>query len=266
MRDQRGATEGPQLFLMSFVVTSIVLCCVIVLSQLSLPPPDIKEDGLAKIATAINRLAKRVPAKGEAACARKDGCLAPTLFGFRKGVVFAIGYSDEGSLAEAGQGICPDESQMRWLQEFRQAIARCAKGKNRPLKLSVRGYASIAPVTRPNGAAERSDEDNLEIANRRGMVIASFLASDNGEIPPALCKAKAKPFECGGDKTADGDCRLDDHVVRHRLWPNYLTMKHFSPVHDGGIPDPRLYQVEFLNRAVHIVVENNACWQRAFPA
>ena len=180
--------------------------------------------------------------------------------------MFAIGYSDEGSLAEDGQGICPDESQMRWLQEFRQAIARCAKGRSPPLKLSVSGYASIAPVTRrPNGEAERSDEDNLEIANRRGMVIASFLASENNEIPPELCKAEAKPFECGGDETADGDCRLDDYVVRHRLWPDYPTMKRWRPVDDGG-PPPRVHAVEFLNRTVHIVVENNACWRSAFPA
>ena len=74
MRDQRGATEWPLLFLTSFVVTSIVLCCVVVLSQLSLQRRDVEEAGLAKIATAIDKLAKRVPAKGEAACAKKDGC------------------------------------------------------------------------------------------------------------------------------------------------------------------------------------------------
>ena len=50
-----------------------------------------------------------------------------------------------------------------------------------------------------------------------------------------------------------------NYMVRHVRWPDYDTMNGLKPVHDGGPPQD--YKVKFLNRTVHIVVENNACWQ-----
>lgn len=175
---------------------------------------------------------------------------------FKEGVVFAVGHPDNGSL-KGLKGICPDQSQIAWLEEFKKAVIACAKSADRPLLLNVRGFASIAPVA--SNGTKSSDDGNLAIANRRGRLIAQFLADEREDFGD--CKSEVEKL-CPGKETGDEDCLSKDgkYIVRYRNWPNYRTMRRSSPVNDGDRLPPRS-RMEFLNRTVHIVVMNNACWR-----
>ena len=231
-------------FLSSFVAVTIVLCGVLALAS----HHDDRWQAFTASLVALAHEAKQSPGG--------DRTEPPAaVSAFREGVVFAVGYPDDANLAD-NKGICPDPSQIAWLEEFKKAIVACAKPADTPLRLNVRGFASIAPVA--SKGAESSDESNLAIANRRGRVIARFLAAETENFERCDSELICPP----GRQTGDGDCLAKDgsYIVRYRDWPNYRTMRRFSPANDGGRPTPR-YRVEFLNRAVHIVVMNNACWQ-----
>lgn len=233
-------------FLLSFVAVTTVLCGILILSRIH----DARWQTLTESLASFAHTAKRPPG-GEQT---ESPVAVPVL---KEGVVFAVGYPDDGSLVD-NTGICPDTSQAAWLEEFKEAVNACAKLADRPPLLNVRGFASIAPVVSTRGGS--SDEDNLEIANRRGRVIARFLADERENLDD--CNPEVENICASGRETADGDCTSKDgtYFVRYRDWPNYRGMRRSSPVNDGGRPSPR-YRVEFLNRTVHIVVMNNACWQ-----
>ncbi len=173
-----------------------------------------------------------------------------------------MGYPEQGA-------ICPDESQLLWLTAFRDAIAECAPDEKNPLRLTVRGFASVAPVKVAGGGPDASDRMNLDIANRRGVAIGNFLASGAYRrdcVPDRNCCERTTELMCGdGNWPADGDCRTEaNYVVRYKPWPSYEAMVCSKPAHDGARPGHTHYKVEFLNRAVHMVVTNDACWQKVF--
>lgn len=230
-------------FLASFVAVTGLFCGLLVLAVFH----DDRWQAFTASVVATVREAKRPSDEGQAD--HRAG-----VYSFREGVVFAVGYTDDGSVT-GNEGICPDQSQIAWLEEFKKAVVACAERAAPPLRLNVRGFASIAPV-----GAESSDEGNLAIANRRGRVIARFLADESENF--ADCKPD-EPISCPpSSETGDGDClaKGGSYIVRYRDWPNYRAMRRFSPADDGGRPAPH-YPLEFLNRTVHIVVMNNACWQ-----
>ena len=181
-----------------------------------------------------------------------------TFVGFREGIVFAVGYPENGNFRE-NEGICPDESQIAWLREFKEAIAACGAQTNLPLRLDVQGFASIAPVASED--TDSSEADNLAIANQRGRLIARFLT--NGYENLEDCDQHEEEYCASNMTTRDGDCLVEpgNYVVRHREWLDFDTMRQFSLVDDGDRPTPSRYRLEFLNRTVHIAVMNNVCWQ-----
>ena len=243
-------------FLASYVITSIILCVVLGLAQMT-------NDRWRRLAGTIEELRSTIGGISEELAQHlEESDDSPTpLFGFREGVVFAVGHLEQGDL-QNNDGICPDDRQQNWLQAFKKAVAACAFGKKPPLKLTVRGYASVAPVTTNDGTTNASNVNNLEIANRRGIVIANFLASESNEFDSGQCNGSFGDFECKSTKTADGGCLTNsNYVVKYSSWPDYETMKSFTPVHDGDRPDPLKFNIEFLNRAAHVVVENSACWR-----
>ena len=63
---------------------------------------------------------------------------------FKKGTVFSLVY-EESDLATK-KGICPEDSNLEWLQVFKAEILDSFKDKEERLKLKVKRFASIAPV------------------------------------------------------------------------------------------------------------------------
>ncbi len=238
----RESRQSIVALLSSFVAVTIVLCGVLALAHMS-------ADHWRSFTERLVALAYTQSPRGD----QTEPTAAAPVFG--EGVVFAIGYRDDGSVT-GKKGVCPDQSQKAWLEEFKRAVVTCAKPADLPLRLSVRGFASVAPVgTR---GTDLSDEGNVAIANRRGRVIARFLADESEKF--GSCDPDLKTVCPPSRRTAEGDCLANggSYIVRYRDWPDYSTMRRFSPANDGGRPAPR-YPVEFLNRTVHIVAMNNAC-------
>ncbi len=233
-------------FLSFFATATILLCGFVVVAHSQVNRWQVFTERLVGLAQQATR-----HWEGSQADAPDD------FMGFREGVVFGVGYTKDGSLV-GNEGICPNPSQIAWLEEFKSAITACGSRAGQPLRLNVRGFASVAPVAL--GDAGSSDDGNLEIANRRGRAIARFLADDSSNFE--TCNPNSGAICPPDNETADGDCLAQDgnYIVRYRDWPDYRTMRRFSLVNDGGRPTPR-YRMEFLNRTVHIAVMNDACWR-----
>lgn len=233
-------------FLTSFVLVTIVLCGLLGLVHVVIDRWQV----LAESPTTLVYVGARQPEGAQPE-------VADAYVGFSEGVVFAVGYPEDGSLKN-NAGICPDQSQIAWLEEFKESIAACGEEADTPLRLHVRGYASIAPLRSEDTVS--SQAGNLAIANQRGRQIAKFLALESENFED--CGPTEERFCPLGSVMQDGSCRSDagNYIVTYADWPKYLTMRNSSPVNDGGRPTPR-YSLEFLNRSVHIAVMNNACWE-----
>ena len=232
-------------FLSSFVAVTILLCGLFSFAHVFV-------DGWQMLAKRPNTLVYVGTRKSE-----DDQPKPPDSYvGFREGVVFAVGYAENGNLKN-NTGICPDPSQIAWLREFKKSIAACGNETDSPLQLQVRGFASIAPLISEETVS--SEDGNLEIANQRGRIIARFLAFENETFE--CCGPTEEPFCAPGMEGDNGECSVDtgNYIVTYRDWSTHEEMRKFSPVDDGGRPTPR-YSMEFLNRSVHIAVMNNACW------
>lgn len=199
-----------------------------------------------------------------------------TSYLLQKGTIFSLLFISNGSF-ETGEGICLTEDQKIWLAEFKKAINKCAEFSDPPsrLQVTVRAYASIAPVKMEGGSsldnAPSSDDLNCEIGNRRAEEVVNFLIHDEQKDPAGFacksvgasgdpdyrgsgeCQRSKKRFEFGPDED------LDFNLI-YLPWPTHKEMVASKPADDGDSElGPRRYAVEFLNRSVHLALETDAC-------
>ena len=187
---------------------------------------------------------------------------AKPTFAFEKGTIFSLVFPSQGNL-RTKKGICPadDGVTMRWLREFRAALATCPvpeKKNGNGLKLEVRAYASMAPVIF-DGSDDRSDEFNCEIANQRAEAVARLLVAEEECFNSDYCKTNVGSAErpCGPAEDA-GPLSRPNFSVRYVQWDSFEEMRKKRPMNDGTM-EKRRHKAEFLNRSVHIIVRNDAC-------
>lgn len=189
--------------------------------------------------------------------------------------VFSLAYVDDAQPQE-GEGICLDDPQQKWLTEFRAAIANCMEEKGKTtsegsetddVRFEVTGYASIAPM-HVGGDIRESAKLNCKVANWRAAAVGAFLADPGDEELKKRWSCdhikedfNKSPIECG--KLTDGpyvgkDPQDNPFLVDVRQWSNPDRMAEGKPADDGA-PDGRRFDVEILNRVVHIGVPSDFC-------
>ena len=186
---------------------------------------------------------------------------------FYSGGVYSIAHVKQGSLKE-GKGICLDDHvSLLWLKTFKTALEECAKAipACRP-KVTVRGFASNAPVGLPEALANTSGlsqaDLNCEVANRRAEEVVNFLVDDDYKChasvhelerygPRDPCKRNEKSYEFGKKEGLAFD-------VSYTPWRPPEEMVKEKPANDGKEGERR-YKVEFFNRAVQLTLSNYGC-------
>ena len=203
---------------------------------------------------------------------------------FPKETTFSLVYPPQGNL-ETGEGICPSEWQMRWLDLFKRAAKRCSGEGS--LRVSVKGLASIAPVLRMGELSiHDSNSSNCKIANRRAVAIAHYLTSatsgsehTNGveQCMKKLeqysgfantCQVHPSASTLGTDgahfteSTIRGDEGNEIEVVA-KLWLTHGGMEDNKLVDDGTLLpiERRVRHMEIFNRSVQIELGHAMCWR-----
>ena len=190
------------------------------------------------------------------------------------GTIFALVHKNDAQ-PKSGNGVCLDEPQREWLDVFRRAIETCVAQREYAVAptFEVTGYASIAPM-HVGGDIRKSEKLNCKVANWRAAAVGAYLANpDNAENKKWWCCDdveqdfnKTLPNECGDfaftkkplDGTEDDDGKPMFHV-EVRKWSDPGQMIGSKPVDDGAVPNPRRFDVELLNRVVHIKVPEDFC-------
>ena len=181
-----------------------------------------------------------------------------------------------------GGGICLDESQRLWLDQFRKAVAKCvtlarADGQDSEVPLlEVTAFASIAPVRSEDVSSAKL---NCEIANRRADAVGAYLAHGGidapndehkrkWECPSVKCDFEKAQKHCApsgenGDYSyVQAGSQEPIFKVRVHQWQDPSTMQGGKPADDGTVPDRRRYDVELFNRSVHISAPRGFCRPR----
>ncbi len=198
-----------------------------------------------------------------------------TSYRFEKNASFSLVYR-EGNL-ETKEGICPEDSNLEWLELFKQAISD--DSKDRHLKLTIKGFASVAPVPVNGIINDKSDTLNCQIANERAEALIYFLMTepyDSTKCRPALKdddrwgREEGKPYTRGRPDplawTGSGFIvNYDDAqrvhwegpnlTVTYKPWKNYKEMKNNKPLKNPPGKEDRQLDREFLNRSVQIIIE-----------
>ena len=172
-------------------------------------------------------------------------------------VVYSLAYPEQGR-RKIKAGICPDSRASEWLNEFKAAVVEYSRdSQDGPrLQLEVRGLSGVAQVTEA-ACRNRSDQCNCDIANERAEAVVGFLTSDDsctdvlneqrwespGNDP---CLRPKKEFKLSTQHGFD---------VIYRPWQSYEEMMRHKPINDGSSDGKRRPAVEFLRRAVQIMVK-----------
>ena len=211
----------------------------------------------------------------------------------RKGSVFSMLHMEDAKFSSpnSGLGVCLDDAQRQWLDEFRQAMMDCMKEEpdfkrlnckdgEEPCPvpvLGVTGFASIAPEQGEGHNFCGQDKDktfNCKVANLRARAVGEFLAygedatrwncprGDDLFDGAGVCPAE----HCTGESqhhrlaiTAENPPKSRSIGIEVEQWASECQMRGGKPANDGAVPDARRYRVEVLNRAVHIRVLRDFC-------
>ncbi len=188
----------------------------------------------------------------------------------------------ENANLDTGAGIWPDPKNLGWLDAYRKGIIQCAGDSS----VEVVGYSSAAPAT-INGKTKWSNEANCVIANQRALSVAAILALGNdshqiGLMKEHMANQRGRLLETiaegADDKKMETVCKSmadeskeklakysSDSSARNlkaepHLWDSYIGMRHGKPCNDGSVcHESRRTDAEFLNRAVRITVDSEAC-------
>lgn len=194
----------------------------------------------------------------------------------RSGAVFSLAHVEDAQ-PQNGEGICLGVPQQEWLKEFRAAIANCMEEQGKStseesgtndIKFNVTGYASIAPV-RIGGEIRKSPDLNCKVANWRAAAVGAFLANPDAKEYEKRWSCEHvgndfnnAPIECGEltkEPYEGKDPQGNRFLVDVHQWSTPDQMAKGKPADDGTMPDGRRFDVEILNRVVHIEVPKNFC-------
>ena len=191
--------------------------------------------------------------------------------------VFSLAHVEDAD-PTTGEGICLGEPQRKWLDEFRKAIGNCmreAKPTDEAPKpvFKVTGYASIAPM-HVKGDTKASPRLNCKVANWRAAAVGDYLINPTKERANTRWRcahvegtfnqnAPDDTHQCGRHYGAPNQEGNPFHVKVHQ-WTTPSQMAKGKPADDGARPNDRRFDVEILNRVVHIEVPKDFC--RATPA
>ena len=189
------------------------------------------------------------------------------------GAVFSLAYVDDAQPRD-GKGICLDEPQQEWLREFRAAISNCMEEESETtgegsgtddVRFKVTGYASIAPM---HVDPDMSAKQNCKVANWRAAAVGAFLANPDAEELKKRWSCEHMgddfnrgPYECGEltkDPYEGMDAQGNPFLVDVHQWSTPDRMAEGRPADDGE-PNRRRFDVEILNRVVHIKVPLGFC-------
>ena len=211
----------------------------------------------------------------------------------REGSVFSMLHMEDAKFSSpnSGLGVCLDDAQRRWLDEFRQAMMDCMKEEPDFKRLNckdgeepcpvpvlrVTGFASIAPEQGEGRNLCGQDKDktfNCKVANLRARAVGEFLAYGE-DATRWNCPRGNDPFDgasvcpaehCTGESqhhrlaiTAENPPKSRSIGIEVEQWASECQMRGGKPANDGAVPDARRYRVEVLNRAVHIRVLRDFC-------
>ena len=175
-------------------------------------------------------------------------------------VVYSLAYPEQGDRDEKA-GICPDSRAAEWLNELKAAVVEYSQDSpdSPRLQLEVRGFSSVAPVADEAGSRHRSNQFNCDIANERAEAVVGFLTSDDS-CEDALNEQRWQSpgnNPCLRPKTEYEFSTQDGFDVIYRPWQSYEEMTRHKPINDGLSGGQRRPAVEFLSRAVQIIVKTN---------
>ena len=188
------------------------------------------------------------------------------------GAVFSLAHVEDAD-PRTGGGICLGKPQRMWLDEFRKAIGNCMKEAKptdedpKPV-FKVTGYASIAPM-HVDGDTGVSPRLNCKVANWRAAAVGAYLANPKEQGPNTRwrCEDVEDAFnqnapndtnQCGelyGGPNQEGN----PFHIKVRQWTTPSQMAKGKPADDGARPNDRRFDVEILNRVVHIEVPKGFC-------
>ena len=202
-----------------------------------------------------------------------------TSYRFAKNDSFSLVYR-EGNL-ETKEGICPEDSNLEWLELFKQAISD--DSKDRHLKLTIKGFASVAPVPVSGIINDKSDALNCEIANQRAEALIYFLTTEPydstecktvlndslrwGREEGKLCtRGRPDPLAWTGsgfivnyDDSQRVHWKGPNLTVSYKPWESYDKMNKEKPLknppENSKNKEDRQLDREFLNRSVQIIIE-----------
>ena len=188
----------------------------------------------------------------------------------KPGAVFSLAHVEDAQ-PRNGEGICLGVPQRKWLHEFRKAIENCIKEDptddgSKPV-FKVTAYASIAPMHADGDTSERL---NCKVANWRAAAVGAYLINPNEEGPGTRwrCEDVKNAFnqtepkndsQCGKHYEVPKNQEGNPFRVEVHQWSTPDEMVNRKPVDDGERPSPRRYDVEIMNRVVHIKVPKSFC-------
>ena len=186
----------------------------------------------------------------------------PPNYLFEKGGRISLVYPPQGDLNDK-DGICPRGENLEWLKLYRRAISGCKNGD--PVKLTVQGYASTAPVS-VSGIVDTTDTLNCRIANQRAESLIYFLTlADIADYSVDSCTAALESGRIwAGQAKSDSTWKIPGINVSlsYKRWLNYSQMHSAKLVNDGSREEPKRF-LQFLNRTVLITIEDGGCLTNA---
>ena len=292
--------QSQKLFFALLLLCIISVCGYISVNELNKWQENVKDSlvGIRTVTDTIKTVTDTIRTDTANLMILRSSGLSPAYLS-GKGDTISLVYPPQGNL-NSKKGICPEGDNLIWLKLFKQAILKCAEDslrKQRPMKLTVQGFASAAPVFL-NGDTTNSNSLNCEIANQRAEALIDFLTLPEsiryteegckavldssriwGRVENKLCirempdtvRWKALHFDVKID-TTESRLRLnfamsDSNSVKqkgkgfniaYQPWQSYDEMKRAKPVQDSLRLD-----LEFLNRSVQIIIEEGDCWTKA---
>ena len=190
----------------------------------------------------------------------------------KPGAVFSLAHVEDAQ-PRNGEGICLGVPQRKWLHEFRKAIENCIKEDptddgSKPV-FKVTAYASIAPM-HVDGDTGESERLNCKVANWRAAAVGAYLINPNEEGPGTRWRCEdvkiafnqtepKNDSQCGEHYEVPKNQEGNPFRVEVHQWSTPDEMVNRKPVDDGERPSPRRYDVEIMNRVVHIEVPKSFC-------
>ena len=161
-------------------------------------------------------------------------------------------------------GICPEGSNLKWLNQFKSALSDTLDNTDRPTKLTVQGFASREPVAVNDSVVNATSNTlNLRIANERAEAIVYYLTT--GDIDANTNEANACSDALTDSQIWRAD-NFDPHAntwketgfdLEFKPWTNWDSMDVKKPSKSLTLGDNRQFDVEFLDRSIRITIDSN---------